>query len=146
MEAVPGAAGDYTVRPSLELWLSPLNTPLYFRTLMHFFNADRQLARVDLILDTERYKTEGKQGPDLVDLASEPVLGELLGKYGLPLEMSTACEPAESRRLRRTHVDVIDCNVLWKNQNQTVNLAWKYSSATKAYSLTVRYAVLQNGL
>ena len=146
MEALPGDSGDYTVKPQLELWLSSLNAPLHFRTLLHFFNADRQLARVELMLDTDKYKAEGRQGSDLVDLAGEPVLGELLGKYGIPLVMSAACEPAEARRLLRTHADVIDCNVLWKNQNQTVNLAWKYLAGTRAYSLVVRYAVLQGGL
>jgi hypothetical protein len=146
MEAFPGALpGEFTVQPPLELWLPALEAPLHFNTLLYFFNLDRQLARIDLMLDTDRHKAEGKQGSDLVDYASEPVLGELLGKYGTPLEMSAACEPAEARRLLRTHAD-LDCNVLWKAQGQTVNLIWKYSAATKAYSLLVRYAWVQSGL
>ena len=113
--------------------------------MLYFFNLDRQLARIDLILDTDRHKAEGKQGADLVDYASEPVLAELLGKYGTPLEMSNACEPAEARRLLSTHAD-LDCNVLWNGQRQTVNLIWKYSAASNAYSLLVRYAWVQSGL
>jgi hypothetical protein len=146
MDTFPGALpGEFTVQPPLELWLPALEAPLHFNTLLYFFNLDRQLARIDLILDTDRHKAEGKQGSDLVDYASEPVLAELLGKYGPPLEMSEACEPAEARRLLGTHAD-LDCNVLWKAQSQTVNLIWKYSATTKAYSLVVRYAWVQSGL
>ena len=145
MEPLPGE-GDYTIKPQRELWLGALNAPLHFKTLLHFFNADRQLARIDLSLDTDRYKAEGRPASELVDLAGEPVLAELLGKYGVPLEMSTACEPAEARRLVRGGADVIDCNVLWKAQgNQKVNLAWKYQS-NGAYSLVVRYTALLSGL
>jgi hypothetical protein len=146
MDASPGALpGEFTVQPPLELWLPALEAPLHFNTLLYFFNLDRQLARIDLKLDTDRHKAEGKHGSDLIDYASEPVLAELLGKYGTPLEMSAACEPAEARRLVGSHAD-LDCNVLWKAQGQTVNLTWKYSATTKAYSLVVRYAWVQSGL
>ena len=146
MDAFPGALpGEFTVQPPLELWLPAIEAPLHFNTLLYFFNLDRHLARIDLQLDTDRHKAEGKQGPDLIDYASEPMLAELLGKYGAPLEMSDACEPAEARRLLGTHTD-LDCNVLWKAQGQTVNLAWKYAATTKAYSLVVRYAWVQSGL
>lgn len=147
MEQLPaGAPGDWTVNPPLELWLPALPSPLHFNAFLTFFNSDRQLARIDLWLDSDRHKAEGKSASDLVDYAGEPMLGELLGKYGKPLEMSAACEPAEARRLLRSQADLIDCNVLWKAQGQTVNLAWKYSAAGKSYSLVVRYAWLQSGL
>jgi hypothetical protein len=147
MEQLPaGSTGDWTVNPPLELWLPALSSPLHFNAFLTFFNLDRQLVRIDLRLDTDRHKAEGKQAPDLVDYAGEPVLGELLGRYGVPLEMSAACEPAETRRLLRTHADLIDCNVLWKADGQTVNLAWKYSASGKTYSLVVRYAWVRSGL
>jgi hypothetical protein len=147
MEAFPGAlSGEWVVRPSPELWLPALMAPLHFNSLLYFFDSDKQLARIDLKLDTERYKAEGKPESDLVDFAGEPVLAELLGKYGTPLTMSAACEPADMRRLLRMQADVIDCNVLWKAQGQTVNLAWKYSVSSKTYSLLVRYAWVQSGL
>jgi hypothetical protein len=146
METFPGAQpGEFALQPPLELWLPSLEAPLHFNTLLYFFNLDRQLARIDLKLDTDRHKAEGKQSSDLVDYAGEPVLAELLGKYGTPLEMSAACEPAEARHLLRARAD-LDCNVLWKAQGQTVNLAWKYSATSKAYSLLVRYAWVQSGL
>ncbi len=146
METFPGALpGEFTVQPPLELWLPALEAPLHFNTLLYFFNLDRQLTRIDLKLNTDRHKAEGKQGPDLIDYAGEPVLAELLGKYGTPLEMSAACEPAEARRLLGTHAD-LDCNVLWKAQGQTVSLIWKYSATSKAYSLVVRYAWVKSGL
>ena len=147
VEELPGGQnGDFTVKPAPELWLAALPAPLHFKTLLHFFNSDQQLARVDLMLDTSQHKAEGKEGSDLIDFAGEPVLAELLGKYGTPLEMSVGCEPAEARRLLRTNADLIDCNVLWKGQGQTVNLVWKYVGRTKAYSLVVRYAAIQSGL
>jgi hypothetical protein len=147
MEAVPGdPAGDWTVTPPLELWLPALAAPLHFKPFLHFFNSDEQLVRVDLRLDVDKYKAEGKEGSDLVDFAGEPVLSELLGKYGIPLEMSAACEPAEMRRLLSTDSDLIDCNVLWKGQGQTVNLAWKYYGSSKSYSLVVTYAWVQSSL
>jgi hypothetical protein len=147
MEAFPGALpGEFIVRPPLELWLPSLEAPLHFNTLLYFYDLDQQLAKVDLKLDTDRYKIEGKQGSELVDYAGEPVLGELLGKYGTPLEMSNACEPAEARHLLRTRAEIIDCNALWKAEGQTVNLMWKYSSASKSYSLVVRYAWVKSGL
>jgi hypothetical protein len=110
LETFPGALpGEFTVRPPYDLWLPALEAPLHFNALLYFFNLDRQLARIDLILDTDRHKVEGRQGGDLVDYAGEPVLAELLGKYGPPLQMSDACEPAEARRLLSTNAD-LDCN------------------------------------
>jgi hypothetical protein len=147
MEQLPaGSPGDWTVNPPLELWLPALASPLHFNAFLTFFDTDRQLARIDLRLDTDRHKAEGKNAPDLVDYAGEPVLAELLGRYGPPLEMSAACEPAEARRLLRTRADPIDCNVLWKADSQTVNLAWKYSAVSKTYSLIIRYAWVRSGL
>jgi hypothetical protein len=138
--------GDYTIKPPFELWLGALNSPLHFKTLLHFFNADRQLARVDLTLDTDRHKTEGLTAGNLVDYAGEPVLNELMGKYGVPLEISPACEASETRRLIRNNTDVIDCNVLWKSQTTLINLVWRYQAAANAYSLLVRYSLTQSGL
>jgi hypothetical protein len=61
MEAFPGALpGEFTVQPPLELWLPALEAPLHFNTLLYFFNLDRQLARIDLMLDTDRHKAEGQ--------------------------------------------------------------------------------------
>ena len=139
--------GDYTIKPPFELWLGALNSPLHFRTLLHFFNADRQLARVDLTLDTGKHKTDGMNASDLVNYAGEPVLNGLLGKYGVPLAISPACEASEMRRLLQTRADVIDCNVLWKSsQNILINLAWQYQPGTNTYSMLVRYSTLQSGL
>jgi len=147
METFPGAQpGEFIVQPPLELWLPALEAPLHFNTLLYFYNLDQQLAKIDLKLDTDRYKMEGKQGSELVEYASEPVLGELLGKYGTPLEISNACEPAEARHLLRTHAEVIDCNALWKAEGQTVNLMWKYSLASNTYALAIRYAWVKSGL
>ncbi|HVY93386.1 MAG TPA: hypothetical protein VHA14_11575 [Bryobacteraceae bacterium] len=138
--------GDYTIKPPFELWLGALNSPLHFKSLLHFFNADRQLARVDLTLDVEKHKAEGMNAADLVEFASEPVLNELLGKYGVPLAISPACEASETRRLLDSNADVIDCSVLWKSQNILVNLVWQYQPQPNQYSLLVRYSMLQSGL
>jgi hypothetical protein len=138
--------GDYTIKPPFELWLGALNAPLHFKTLLHFFNADRQLARVDLTLDVDKHKAEGMNAADLVNYADEPVMNELMGKYGIPLEVSPACEPSETRRLLQTR-DPLDCNVLWKSpQNILINLVWQYQPAANTYSLLVRYSALQSGL
>ncbi len=138
--------GDYTIKPPFELWLGALNSPLHFKSLLHFFNADRQLARVDLTLDVDKHKAEGLNAADLVEFASEPVLNELLGKYGIPLTISPACEASETRRLLDSNADVIDCSVLWKSQNILVNLVWQYQPQPNQYSLLVRYSMLQSGL
>src|SRR3569833_1122209 len=118
--------GDYTITPPFELWLGALSSPLHFKTLLHFFNADRQLARVDLTLDVDKHKAEGMNAGDLGNYVSEPVLNELMGKYGLPLEISPACEASETHRLLQSRADAIDCNVLWKSpQNIQIKLAWR---------------------
>ena len=138
--------GDFSVEPQLELRVGALDDPMHFRTLLHFFNADQELTRIDLILDTDRYKSERRDGLQLANFAGETVLNELLGKYGPPLAMSNACEPVEMRSLLRGNTETIDCNVLWKpqSQNQTITLIWKYYAPTRVYSLTVRYAATQN--
>jgi hypothetical protein len=145
IEQLPGE-GDYTIKPPFELWLGALNAPLHFKTLLHFFNADRQLARVDLTLDTEKHKAEGVDPRDLVDDASEPVLNELLGKYGVPLSISPACEISETQRLLDEHATAIDCSALWKSQNILINLVWQYQPGPNKYSMLVRYSMLQSGL
>ena len=139
--------GDYTIKPPFELWLGARNSALHFKTLLHFFNADRQLARVDLTPDVEKHKAEGMNAGDMVNYVSEPVLNELMGKYGAPLAISPACEASETHRLLQSRADVIDCNVLWKSsQNILISLSWQYQPATNGYSLLVRYSALQSGL
>lgn len=140
--------GDFLVEPSLDLRIGALDDPLHFKMLLHFFNVDQELTRVDMMLDTDRHRVEGKNGSQLADLAGEAVLNELLARYGPPLEMSNACEAAETRSLLRTHGGIIDCSVLWKPQSsgQTINLIWKYDPPKGTYSLTVRYAAFRNSL
>jgi hypothetical protein len=138
--------GDYTIKPPFELWLGALNSPLHFGTLLHFFNADRQLARVDLTLDTDKHKAEGLDAAALVESAGQPVLNELLGKYGIPLEISPVCEISETRRLLEEHAGSIGCNALWKSQNTLINLVWRYEPGANKYSLLVRYSMIQSGL
>ncbi|HVW08796.1 MAG TPA: hypothetical protein VHC90_09445 [Bryobacteraceae bacterium] len=145
MEQLP-TDGDYTIKPPFELWLGALNSPLHFKSLLHFFNADRQLARVDLTLDVEMHKAEGMNAADLVEFASEPVLNELLGKYGIPLAISPACEASETHRLLDSRADVIDCSALWKSQNTLVNLIWQYQPQPNKFSLLIRYSMMQSGL
>ncbi len=138
--------GDFSVEPQPDLRVGALDDPMHFKTLLHFFNTDQQLTRIDLILDIDRYKSERKDGLQLANFAGEAVLNELLGRYGPPLEVSSACEPVEMRTLLRSNAERIDCNVLWirQSQNQTINLIWTYRAPTRAYSLTVRYAATQN--
>jgi hypothetical protein len=145
IEQLPGE-GDYTIKPPFELWLGALNAPLHFKTLLHFFNADRQLARVDLTLDTDKHKAEGINPRDLVDDASQPVLNELLGKYGVPLSISPACEISETQRLLDERAGAIDCSAVWKSQNILINLVWRYQPGPNTYSMLVRYSMLQSGL
>jgi hypothetical protein len=145
IEKLPGE-GDYTINPPFDLWLGALNGPLHFKTLLHFFNADRQLARVDLTLDIDKHKAEGMEPRDLIDDASEPVMNELLGKYGVPLTMSPACEASETLRLLDEHAEIVDCSVLWKSQNILVNLVWHYQPGANKYAMLVRYSMLQSGL
>lgn len=145
IDQLPGE-GDYTIKPPFELWLGALNSPLHFKTLLHFFNADRQLARVDLTLDIDKHKAEGMNPRDLLDNAGQPVLDELLGKYGIPLAISPACEASEMQRLLDERAGVIDCNVLWKSQSILVNLVWQYQAGPNTYSMLVRYSMLQSGL
>src|ERR1700744_1559151 len=52
--------GDFSVEPPLDLRLGALDDPFHFKLLLHFFNADQELTRIDLVLDTDRYKTEGR--------------------------------------------------------------------------------------
>jgi len=138
--------GDFSVEPGVDLILGAVEAPLHFKTLLHFFDTDQKLVRVDLILDTERHIAEGTDAAHLAAVTGESVLNELLARYGAPLLMSPACEPSETRRLLNTEADVLDCSVLWKPNNggQTMNLLWQYQAGKKAYSLIVRYARTSN--
>jgi hypothetical protein len=138
--------GDFSVEPGLDLTLGAVEAPFHFKTLLHFFDTDQKLVRVDLMLDTDRQVAEGTDAAHLAALTGESVLNELLARYGAPLLMSPACEPSETRRLLNTQTDVLDCSALWKpnSSGQTLNLLWQYQARKKTYSLIVRYARTSN--
>jgi hypothetical protein len=137
--------GDFSVEPGRDLTLGAIEAPLHFKTLLHFFDTDQTLVRVDLILDTERHIAEGTDAAHLAAVTGESVLNELLARYGAPLLMSPACEPSETRRLLNTQTDVLDCSAFWKqDRGQSVNLLWQYQAKKKTYSLIVRYARTSN--
>lgn len=138
--------GDYSVEPDIDLTLGAVEVPLHFKTLLHFFDTDQKLVRVDLILDTEREIAEGIDAPHMAASTGETVLNELLVRYGSPLLMSSACEPSETRRLLSAQTDVLDCSAFWKQEGSgpTVNLLWQYQPRKRSYSLIVRYARTSN--
>ena len=67
-------SGDFIVEPQVDLRVGALDDPLHFKTLLHFFNTDQELTRVDLTLDIDSYKSERKDGLALASCAGEAVL------------------------------------------------------------------------